>query len=488
MAIKAGPKGPITVDRLDLSMLPKARAARRIKFIETYCVVPKGVGAGELVKLRKFQKDIIKGAFGKGIRTALTSMPRANGKTALAAMLAVAELFAGDSSAEVLVVATDERQAKLTLNLARRMIELNPLLAERTHIYKDRIVVPENDATLTPLPADADALHGWDPTLMIVDELHVVTEAVWEAVSSVTGKRPESLTLAISTPASSQESVMWKLTEHGREGKDPSFWIKEFSAPSGCSTNDEDAWKVANPALSCSKPFLAKDGLASARRTLREPVFRQLRLGQWVSGSDSWLPFGALDEVRNLGRIVDPKEKVVLGFDGSASGDSTVLIGCTVLDPHLFVVGMWQNPGDDRWRVPRGEVDRAVDQAFDDYNVVELACDMWGWRSEIESWQERHGEKKVVEFNTAFARRMAPATDRLYQAVIEHQVTYDGDPELAAHFSNTVAKSTALGDLVSKDKKSSPRKIDGAVASIISFERAAWHATQKTSKKVVTFG
>lgn len=487
MAIKAGPKGPITVDALDLSMLPKARAARRIKFIETYCIVPKGVGAGDLVKLRTFQKDIIKGAFGKNIRTGLVSMPRANGKTALAAMLAVAELFAGDSSAEVLVVATDERQAKLTLNLARRMIELNPELAERTHIYKDRIVVPENDATLTPLPADADALHGWDPTLMIVDELHVVTEAVWEAVSSVTGKRPESLTLAISTPASSQESVMWKLVEHGREGKDPSFWLKEFAAPSGCSTSDEEAWKVANPALSCSKPFLAKDGLASARRTLREPVFRQLRLGQWVSGSDSWLPFGALDEVRNLDRIVDPTEKVILAFDGSASGDSTVLIGCTVLDPHLFVVGMWQNPGDDRWRVPRGEVDRAVDQAFDDYNVVELAADPWGWRSELESWQERHGEKKVVEFNTAYARRMAPATDRLYQAVIEHQVTYDGDPELSAHFSNTVAKSTTLGDLVAKDKKNSVRKIDGAVASIISFDRAAWHATQKTSRKVVTF-
>ena len=82
---------------------------------------------------------------------------------------------------------------------------------------------------------------------------------------------------------------------------------------------------------------------------------------------------------------------------------------------------------------------------------------------------------------------MAPATDRLYQAVMEHMVTYDGDPDLATHFSNTVAKSTTLGDLVAKDKKNSPRKIDGAVASIIAFDRAAWHANQKTSKKVRTF-
>jgi hypothetical protein len=40
------------------------------------------------------------------------------------------------------------------------------------------------------------ALHGV-PSSQIVDELHVATEDVWEAVTSVAGKRPESLTLAI---------------------------------------------------------------------------------------------------------------------------------------------------------------------------------------------------------------------------------------------------------------------------------------------------
>ena len=230
-------------------------------------------------------------------------MPRANGKTALAAMLALAELFAGPMSAEVLVVASDERQARITLNLAKRMIELNDDLAERVHMYKDKIVVPQNDATLVPLPADPAALHGWDPSLLIVDELHVVTEDVWEAVSSVTGKRPESLTLAISTPATSQDSASCGvLSSTGVKGLIRRSCIKEFSAPAGCATDDEQAWRVANPAMSCRRPFLAADGLAAARRTLRDPVFRQLRLGQWVSGSDSWLPFGALDEIKDIDR------------------------------------------------------------------------------------------------------------------------------------------------------------------------------------------
>ena len=69
------------------------------------------------MRLRDFQTDIIRGAFAPGIRTGLVSVARANGKTGLAAMLAVAELFVGPPSAEVLVVASDQRQANITKEL-----------------------------------------------------------------------------------------------------------------------------------------------------------------------------------------------------------------------------------------------------------------------------------------------------------------------------------------------------------------------------------
>ncbi len=486
--MKSGAKGTIKAEPLDFTGWPRNRAKRRLKFIREFLVVPKGVGAGKPVRLRDFQKEIIVGSYAPGIRTALVSLPRANGKTALAAMLAVAELFVGPASAEVLVVASDARQAAITLRMARRMIELNPELAERAHIYADRIVVPENDALLLPLPAEPGALHGHDPSLLVVDELHVVTEDVWEAVSSVTGKRPESLTLAISTPASSPDSIMWRLVEHGRSGEDPAFYLREYAAPDGCATDDQDAWRTANPALACRDPFLAVDGLAAARKTLREPVFRQLRLGQWVTGVDQWLPFGLWSELTDAGRVVEDGAKVVLAFDGSASGDSTALVGCTVGPaPHLFVVGLWENPGDPRWRVPRLEVDRTVDAAFDRFDVVELAADPWGWRTEIETWAERHGEKRVVEWNTAHAGRMGPATDRMYAAASEHRLTHDGDSRLAAHIAHCVAKSTANGDLVSKDKRNSPRKIDAAVAAIVALDRAAWHTTNAPRRRVASF-
>ena len=483
--MKAGVKAAITAEPLSFKGWPTNRAARRLRFVNKYVVTPKGVGALKPLRLRPWQKEIVTGAFAPGVRTAVVSLPRANGKTALAAALGVAELFCGPPSAEVLVVASDQRQANIALRLARRMIELSPELAERAHIYQDRIVVPENDATMLALPADPAALHGWDPSLLIVDELHVVTEAVWEAVSSVSGKRPESTVLAISTPSTSEDSIMYRLVEHGRAGGDPAFYLREFAAPPGCLADDREAWRIANPALG---DFLAEDGLAAARRTLREPVFRQLRLGQWVKGVDVWLPFGAWGACADAPRPVEPKQRVVLAFDGSASGDSTALVGCTVGPrPHVWVEAIWENPGDPQWRVPRSDVDAAVALAFDRYDVAELAADPWGWRSELEAWAARHGERRVIEWNTANAQRMAPATDRFYAAVVDQTLTHDGNPRLAAHLAHCVAKRTPMGDLVSKDKRDSPRKIDAAVAAIVALDRATHHTNNRKRHRAASF-
>ena len=277
---------------------------------------------------------------------------------------------------------------------------------------------------------------------------------------------------------------MWRLVEHGRAGDDPAFYLKEFAAPDGCSADDREAWRVGNPALG---DFLAEDGMAAARRTLREPVFRQLRLGQWVKASEAWLPFGAWDACCEP-QDVPGGSRVVLAFDGSASGDSTALVGCTVgPNPHVWVEGLWENPGDSQWRVPRGDVALAIDTAFDKYDVVELAADPWGWRSELEQWAKRHGERRVLEWNTANAHRMAPATDRFYQAVVERTLSHDGDHRLAAHLAHAVAKRTPLGDLIAKDKKNSPRKIDAAVAAIVALDRATFHTNTKRRRRAVSF-
>lgn len=500
---KAGPKAAVATHELDLSMLPEKRDYRRIDaFVREFLRVPKGTGAGESFRLRPWQRQIVKSLYpptGKRPRQGLISLPRGNGKSGLAAALAIYGLLAdGVEGAQVAVVASDERQARIVFNAARRMIELDDRLREQVQVFTDRLYVPRTDSMMMPLPAEPSALQGWDPTLVIVDELHVVTEPVWDAMALAAGKRPESLTLAISTPADRLDSIMWRLVEYGRTNPDDrSFVLVEYGAPDGCALDDRTAWKQANPALG---DFLHEDAVEATLKTTREAAFRRYRLGQWTGTADAWLPWGAWDKCKHPEGMELPEdgETIVLAFDGSASGDSTALVGCTVPDgrpgattttrPHVFVVGLWQAPENDpRWRVPRAEVDAMIDAAIERWDVRELAADPWGWRTELEEWSARHGGI-VVEWNTAHARRMAPATDRAYAAISERRLTHDGNDELATHLTNAVAKRSPMGDLITKDKRGSTRKIDGAVAAIVAHDRAAWHqANPPKRRRVASF-
>lgn len=482
--MRAGPKAPVTAAPLDFSGLPADGWRRVDAFAREFLRVPKGKGAKEPFRLRPWQRRIVAELYparGARPRQGVVSLPRGNGKTALAAVLAAYGLFADRAEGAVVgCIASDERQARLVFGAVRRMVELDDRLAEQVQVYADRIYLPATDSVLLPLPAEPAALQGWDFTLAVVDELHVVTREVWDAVALAAGKRDRSLTLAISTPAAEVDSVMWDLVCYGRDHpEDRAFRLVEYACPAGCDLHDEDAWKVGNPALG---DFLSIDAMRALVATTREGAFRRYRLGQWAAAADGWLPWGMWAERADPTRVVADSERVIFGFDGSASGDSTALVGATVDgSPHVFVAGCWENPGDLRWRVPRSEVDAAVSAVMERFDVVELACDPWGWRSEIEAWAQRW-PGRVVEQPTNVLARMAPATDRLYQLVATGTLSHDGDSRLAAHVGHCIARSTPLGDVVVKDRKSSPRKIDAAVAAILAVDRAAYHAGRSRPK------
>src|SRR5215204_2875492 len=116
------------------------------------------------------------------------------------------------------------------------MVELDPELLARVQIFQDKLRMPH--ATLYPLPAEADALLGGNPTMTIVDELGVVTEDVFEAMRLASGKRAESTLLAIGTPPSDPDSIMRTLVEHGRLDDDPTFALVEVRSPDGCAVDD----------------------------------------------------------------------------------------------------------------------------------------------------------------------------------------------------------------------------------------------------------
>jgi phage terminase large subunit-like protein len=471
--MKAGPKGTIAAPPLDLRRLPKRGGSRAIAFVERYVTLPKGTGARRRMRLRPWQRAIVHGLLDEPRpRQGLVSIPAGNGKSTLAAALGLYGLLADRvEGAQVICVASDERQARIIQNTARRMVELDPALYARVQIFKDHLLEPHTDSTLFALPADPGALQGWDPSLAIVDELHVVTDDVFEAMAARAGKREHSLLLAISTPPPiGSDGVMRRLVDHGRSGEDPSFYFAEFAAPAGCPVDDEQAWATANPALD---DFLHRDALrATLPPKMREAAFRRYRLGQWVTLDGAWLPDGAWAGCADPSAGISDGADVVLGFDGSFSGDCTALVAVTVADrPHVHLVELWEAPEGARdWRVPVVEVEDAIRAACRLWRVLEVAADPYRWQRSLELLD---GEGIPVGEYPQSPSRMGPATSRFYAAVVDRLLTHDGDPRLARHVANAILKEDSRGARLNKERRDSPRRIDAAVAAVMAHDRAA---------------
>jgi phage terminase large subunit-like protein len=459
------------VPPLDLRRLPKRGGSRAIAFIERYVRVPKGEGARTRLKLRPWQRAIVHGLFDEPRpRQALVSIPRGNGKTTMAAALGIFGLLGdGVEGAQVVCVASDERQAGILLRTARRMVELDADLAARVQTFKDHLEVPHTGSTLFALPADPGALQGWDPSLCVVDELHVVREDVFEAMSLAAGKRDRSLLLAISTPAQDSSSVMWRLVEHGRSGEDPSFYFTEFAAPVGCALDDEDAWAEGNPAL---HDFLSVDAMRAVLKTSREASFRRYRLGQWVQADDAWLPAAAWQSCADPGRGIPDGADVVVAFDGSYSGDTTAAVVVVLVDPkpHVEVLALWEPAEQPDKRVPVLQVEETLRRACQQFRVRALACDPFRWSRSMEILES---EGLPVMAYPQVPVRMTPATTRFGEAVMNGTLSHSADPRLTAHIANAVIREDGRGARLAKETKWSKRRIDLAVAAVMALDVAA---------------
>ncbi|HKV67689.1 MAG TPA: hypothetical protein VJN72_06335 [Gaiellales bacterium] len=437
----------------------RSRAARAIRWVETYCRIPSGVGTGKPLRLHPFQRDALEELLADGVRTGGVQIPRGNTKSTLWAAVALWAVADHDDGPQVPLVGFNGLAVQRTLfRPIRSMLRLAPELEGRLVLYTSntdrRVWSAWNDGELLPLPADVERLQGLNPTVALIDEAQTVTPDVFAAVQQGAGKRASSLVLAIGTPApGKQDSALYTLRERAQQGA-PLRWV-EYAAPAGCALTDRDAWAQANPALAAG--LLHADVLEGEVTLVTEAEFRCYRLGQWVDAIVAqWLPSGAWEACP---RVDPPPEgtEVILGVAGTWTS-TVAVVGCT-FDGALFVAWAAEQATDDeleqviisageRWRLdeviiaPRfraGLVDRLVEAG--------APVEVWPNRVDLE---------------------VASSTD-WRRAIVEGRIGHDHHPLLAAHISASVARSTPDGSLrlVAPDDS---RPVDAARAA-----RMAWY-------------
>ena len=447
-------------------------------FIRDKVKVPSGRGVGKPMHVHPYQADIIRRTFDGDALTIIVSMPRGAGKSGLSAALTLGAALE-EEAAEVFIASTSLRTARIPYDRIVRIIELDPELSEQAVVHRNAadpyVEFPGNGSIIRPLPAEERYIVGLAPgPLLVVDEVGFTSMATYRALSTALGKRDCRL-LGVGTPglgvvedAEGNPNIMWHLREQHQAKVNPLLDYVEFAADPNDDPGDPVTWRKANPGLRAG--LISENAYSNDYVTVPGHAFAMYRLGLWSQGDSAWCRVADYDRLGVAVGLPPPGASVTLGFDGSASQDSTALVMYDLQGNALHVLGHWAPPKQGTgWKVPRQEVDDAVALAFTRWRVLALWADPWLYRESLSKWRDTWGEDVVVEKDTSRASNMSSAADRL-QAAIEHDtVQVDGHQALRAHCLSAVVKVTPAGEVLTRDARK-PASIDLAIAACLAHE------------------
>jgi phage terminase large subunit-like protein len=468
--------------------------------MEHFLVHGEGDYLGQPFRPREWERAIIYRAYElkpdgtRRYERVLLGLPKGNGKSELAAAIALVELggpseFAGwrengppigrsRTSPDIPIAAASFKQADLVFATAATMVRHGPLKLH-CEVYDTEILLKGRTGKLYRVAAEAGTNDGARPSFFVADEVHEWEgrkERVHLVLSNGRAKRKGSWQLDISTAGWNAQSLLGKAYTHGlrvRAGDevDPGFLFIWYEAPKELDLGDpvqfEQAIRAANPAAG---DFLPIENLRARYREMPEFEFRRYHLNQWTSAPQRWFPAGVFEARARQDRTVADKALITIGFDGSYAGDSTAVLGCTT-DEHLFVIGAWEKPeGQADWRVDILDVEQTVRQACQRWRVTAIGCDPFRWQRSLAVLQAEG--LPILEWPSHSASRMAPACTQFYEAVTGNRLTHDGDARLLQHTANAVVRIDSRGPRIVKEYSDSARHIDLTVAAIIAHDLA----------------
>jgi phage terminase large subunit-like protein len=316
------------------------RAERVIQFFRHYLKVPSGVGAGTPFLPRPFQEAFIRDVYephdritgNRVVRRAILSIARKNGKTGLIAGLVLTHLVGPEQvrNGEIYSAANDREQAAQVFKTAKQMVEASPVLSRKLRVVPSTktIVNYSNGSFFRALSAEAGTKHGFNPTVVIFDELaQSKNRDLYDVLDTSFGGRAEPLFIVISTQSNDPEHILSKLIDDGLSGTDPSIVCHLHAADEDCALDDEQQWYKANPALGDFRDY--KD-LSSAidkatRMPADEPKVRNLFLNQRVAPTSSLISRREWMACQDESVTFDDGERVYLALDLSSTRDLTAL-------------------------------------------------------------------------------------------------------------------------------------------------------------------
>jgi phage terminase large subunit-like protein len=368
-------------------------------------------------------------------------------------------------------------------------IRQNPALADQLVLrdYIGEIARADGGGKILRMASSADNLHGYNPSLVVCDELHAWTKPsqrkAWAALTTGGGARKNTQVFTITTAgdASDREvGILGRMIDRNEavgdverldgltisRNFDAATLVYNYSAPTK-DPSDTAAMKLANPASWITTEFLARQ---AANPELSKAEVLQLHGCVWVSGGNAWIQPEWWNNAIERGAVIPDGARVSLGVDIGIIHDASA------------VVVAWQRPEDERvvlearvWtprpghNVQLGDVEDHIRALAQRLNVAGVFYDP----RFFEASSQRLDDEGIVMVNMPQnSATMANAYQTFYSMMSEGQLIHAGNDEVFTHHVlSTGAVLSDRGWRVSKMRQT--QRIDALVAAVMATYGAA---------------
>jgi len=500
------------------------RAQHAITFIE--CLRHyQGDKAGKRFILSDWQRFVVGSVFGwyvndgqRRFRIAYVEIGKGNGKTPLAAAIALYGLVAdGEAGAEIYSAATSRDQAGICFTDAKQFVLSCAPLLNRLQVGHNNIAFLETSSFLRVVSAEGRGLDGKRPHLVVVDELHEhPTATVVEKMRAGTKGRTRALIFEITNSGYDQTTVCWEHHDYSikvLQGviENDSWFAFVAALDKGEDPFDNPScWPKANPNLgiSLTHQYLIEQVREAKDLPSKRNLVLRLNFCRWTEASEGAIDLDYWDKCNTPVHVSALQGRACYGgLDLASVSDFCALswifppegdrdTGLWHLLLRLYLPEAAVKRMRDKQRLPidtwvsqglvtvtpgnvtdYGFIKADIKRDREQFDVREIAFDRYNSSQLVTDLQDDGA--LMVGFGQGYLS-MSPAIKEMERLYMSGRLAHGGHKVLRWMASSTVATHDAAEN-VKFDREKSTNKIDGMVSTAMAIGRAIANGKPETS-------
>ena len=327
----------------------------------------KGIHARTNFELLPWQQFAFAGIFGwkwkdSGYRVtkkALLFVARKNGKTALAAALALCCAIADkENGAEVDIVANNAKQAEICYDQTKTYAESIDPKGKLFKRFRRDIKIPVTKSVIQVHSSDSMGLDGWNTSTAIIDEFHAAKDwRLYDVLISSMGMRTQPLMLIITTagflvgetyPCYSMYSICKQILNNIKE--DDTMFSLLYELDEDDDWKDEKNWIKCSPSLgqTVRYDYMREQIRDAVNNTSLEVGVRTKNLNQFMQSSNIWISRDYIQKNMQEVNLEEYRDEIAFGgCDLSVVCDLTAHSVCIppnsdrLVNPDKFIFKTW---------------------------------------------------------------------------------------------------------------------------------------------------